>query len=173
MRSGSGRPPPARPRARRLSGTLSRKTCFVGPLKTGMACAAAACAGAVYPMRGRPAPPPYRTPPLYGVSICTFDAAGLMQNDLVDVGSEGRNGDPGTNLRIAGFAARPALDDGVIGAVGKQGFQHGEIEAMAAAVRVIGGEKGITGQREVADGVEGLMAGEIIPAIQTPPPDSR
>src|SRR3954452_6440484 len=85
----------------------------------------------------------------------------------MDVGRVSRNRDACRDVRVSGFAARPALDDGVVGAIGEQGFEDREVEAVAAAIGVVGGEKRIAGEREVADGVERLVTDELIREAQT------
>src|SRR5829696_6996730 len=84
----------------------------------------------------------------------------------VRIGRESRNRDAVADLGIAGLATGAALDDRIVRAVGEQGLEHREVEAMAAAEGPVGAKQRRAGERQIADGVEHLVADELVRIAQ-------
>ena len=82
------------------------------------------------------------------------------------VGGVGRNRHSLADLGVAGLAPRAAFDIGIVGAVGEERLEHGKVQAVAAAIGAVGAKDRMSGEGEIADGVEvPILDGSAAPFI--------
>ncbi len=82
------------------------------------------------------------------------------------LGGEIRGRKTVAELGMTNLAAARGFDHGPGLGIGEQRLQHEHVEAMATAARAEGAEDGRAGQREVADGIERLVAHELVGVAQ-------